>query len=176
MLGLPSCSFSFTVRQIVVRVIFFAGIWSVLTKGDMQSWPFALPSILLAVWISLLLAVQQEYSLLPSKLVRNLPYFLYKSLVSGVDVMVRILHPRLPIDPGLIEYSLTIPHEAGRVFLANSISLLPGTISARLSDNHLIIHTLDKGVPVLATIKELEVRVDSLYRLSSPINSNSVPS
>nr|MBF0222276.1 Na+/H+ antiporter subunit E [Desulfobulbaceae bacterium] len=176
MLGLPSCSFSFTVRQIVVRLIVCVGTWLVLTKGDIQSWPFALPTIFLAVWVSLLLAVRQEYSLRPSRVICNLPYFLYKSLISGVDVMVRVLHPRLPIDPGFIEYSLTIPHEAGRVFLANSISLLPGTISARLTDHHLIIHTLDKELSVLATIRELEVRVDSLYSPSSSINTNSVPS
>jgi hypothetical protein len=41
--------------------------------------------------------------------------------------------------------------------------LLPGTISAQLADNRLIIHSLDKGLPTLTTIRELEERIAGLY-------------
>jgi multicomponent Na+:H+ antiporter subunit E len=163
MLGLPSCHSRWHVRPIIFRIVLFAGIWFVLCEGDVQSWPFAVPTILLAVWVSLQLDDPQEHTPRLFMLARNLPFFLYKSLLSGVDVMVRVLHPQLPIAPGLIEYPLTISHEPGRVLLANSISLLPGTISAQLADNRLIIHSLDKGLPTLTTIRELEERIAGLY-------------
>ena len=116
------------------------------------------------------LASPQENTLRILVLVRYLPFFLYKSFVSGVDVMFRVLHPRLPIDPGLVDFPLTIPHQAGRIFLANSISLLPGTLSVRLNDQFLIIHVLDKGLPVLTTIQDLERRVAALYTFAPAID------
>ena len=146
------------------RLGLFGVIWLTLCGGEFGSWPFGLPAVILATWFDLQLAGgDQPRALRPLVLLRFLPFFFGKSILGGLDVMARVLNPRLAIDPGLVEFPLTIPHGRGRIFLANCITLLPGTLSARLADDHIIVHTLDKGLPVLATIQDLERRIASLY-------------
>ena len=148
------------------RLDLFALLWLILCRGDFTSWPFAVPTVILATWLSLRLSGHRPLGIRPLVLLHFLPFFIVKSIASAFDVMVRVLHPRLPITPGLIEYPLTISDDGGRVFLANSITLLPGTISARLTSDHLVIHTLDTNLPVLAMIKDLENRIMAFYRPS----------
>ena len=105
------------------------------------------------------------YLLKPVVLLRYLPLFVWKSIASGFDVMVRVLNPRLPIHPGLVHYPLSLTHEGARVLLANCITMLPGTISAQLKDDQLIVHTLDTTLPVHATIDRFERKIATIFRL-----------
>lgn len=145
------------------RLGLLAILWLIFCGGDLGSWPFGLPAILLATGLHLKLAGGQSPRLRPLILARFVPFFVVRSLVSGIDVMVRVFHPRLPIDPALVEYPLSIDHDSGRILLANCITLLPGTISARLSQDAIVVHTLDKGLPIVATIYDLEERIKKLY-------------
>lgn len=145
------------------RLVFFTILWLILCGGRLDSWPFGLPAVSLAAWLHLRLAARQESGLRPLLLLWFIPFFFTKSLASGLDVMVRVFHPRLPIDPALLEYPFTIRHQGGRILLANCITLLPGTISAQLVHDTIIVHTLDQGLPVLATIRDLEEQIAKLY-------------
>ncbi len=146
------------------RLGLFGALWFILCGGELGSWPFGLPTVVLATWVDLQLAGNgQTRALRPLILMRILPFFFWKSILGALDVMARVLKPRLPIDPGLVEFPLTIPPGGGRILLANCITLLPGTISARLADDRIIVHTLDKGLPVVAKIQDLEGRIASLY-------------
>lgn len=145
------------------RLGFFAILWLLFCGGELGSWPFGLPAILLATGLHHKLARGQGRRLRPLMLARFVPFFVVRSLASGIDVMVRVFHPRLPIDPALVEYPLSINHDSGRILLANCITLLPGTISARLSQDAIVVHTLDKGLPIVATIHDLEERIKKLY-------------
>ena len=149
--------------MILRRALFFSSVWLILSKADPDSWPFAIPSILIATWVSALLAVPNSQIFRPAILLAYTPYFAWKSLVSGVDVMVRVLHPALPIQPGLIYYTLSPGHESARVLLANCVTMLPGTISAQISDDQLVIHTLDKNMPIEATVNKLEKMVTDIF-------------
>jgi multicomponent Na+:H+ antiporter subunit E len=148
------------------RLVFFCGIWFILSKADLSSWPFALPTILLSTLISMcLVGPGDDHLLKPVVLLRYLPLFVWKSIASGFDVMVRVLNPRLPIHPGLVRYPLSFTHEGARVLLANCITMLPGTISAQLNDDHLIVHTLDTTLPVHATINRFERKIANIFGL-----------
>lgn len=131
---------------IVWRVGIFTCLWLIFCGGKLDSLLVGLPVIIVATWPHLFLAEHEGPRIRPLMLVRFVPFFWLRSLASAVDVMVRVCHPRLLIDPGLIEYPLAIAHESGRILLANCITLLPGTISARLTQDVIIVHTLDKGL------------------------------
>lgn len=150
------------------RFVLFGALWLFLSGADIRGWPFGLAATLAAVWLHLHLAGADPRGLRPLAVVRFIPYFVGLSILSGIDVMKRVLHPALPIDPALIDFPLRIDHEGGRVLLADCVSLLPGTISARLDPEVLLIHTLDKGLPVLATVRDLEKRIEKLYRRTAP--------
>ena len=61
---------------------------------------------------------------------------------SNVDVAKRVLSPSLPISPKMIQVTASQRTELGRVILANSITLTPGTVSVELQKDHVEVHAL----------------------------------
>jgi len=51
----------------------------------------------------------------------------------GFDVIWPAVHPVLPIEPGLINYMLRLPAELPRIFMAETVNLLPGTYGVLLT-------------------------------------------
>ena len=69
-----------------------------------------------------------------------IPYFLYLCVRSNLDVAYRVLHPDLPIRPGIVKVRTTLRSEMARTFLANSITLTPGTLSVDIDGQDLYVH------------------------------------
>lgn len=61
---------------------------------------------------------------------------------SNLDVAYRVLHPALPIRPGITKARTTLTSVPGRVLLANSVTLTPGTMSVDLVDDVLYVHRI----------------------------------
>ena len=55
--------------------------------------------------------------------------FLKEVVVANVDVAYRVIHPRLPIEPDVIELPLRVESDAAITTIANSITLTPGTLT-----------------------------------------------
>jgi multicomponent Na+:H+ antiporter subunit E len=160
-------------RSILVRVALFSVLWLVLTEGDLRSPFIALLSIIAATATSLVLGppadrASPHRSWGPAAMVRFLAFFMRESAHGGVDVARRALDPRLPLRPGYLHYRTRLPEGAGRVVLAGTISLLPGTLSTRLAGDALRIHVLDVALPAEETIRRLEGRVADLFGLPVP--------
>jgi multicomponent Na+:H+ antiporter subunit E len=66
--------------------------------------------------------------------------FLWEMIKANFDVAYRVVHPRMPIRPGIVKVRTRIRSEMGRVFLANSITLTPGTFTVDIKDDVLYIH------------------------------------
>ena len=58
-----------------------------------------------------------------------IPWELWQIVLANIDVAYRVLHPRMPIDPLIIEFETTLRGEFSLTTLANSITLTPGTIT-----------------------------------------------
>jgi multicomponent Na+:H+ antiporter subunit E len=77
------------------------------------------------------------------------PYFLYLCIRSNLDVAYRVLHPDMPIRPGIVKVRTGLKSEMAKTFLANSITLTPGTMSVDISGQDLYIHWINvKGETV----------------------------
>lgn len=72
-----------------------------------------------------------------------LPYFLFWCVRANLDVALRVIHPDVPIRPGIIKVRTTLNSEMARTFLANSITLTPGTLTVDLDDDQLYIHWIN---------------------------------
>lgn len=94
---------------------------------------------------------------------RFVPFFAYCSLKGGVDVAGRAFSPRLPLTPAMLDYSLRLPKGTARVFFANIVSLLPGTLSTDIRGDTLMVHVLDNTSPVFEQLQRLEVAVARLF-------------
>jgi multicomponent Na+:H+ antiporter subunit E len=62
---------------------------------------------------------------------------------ANVDVAYRVLHPRMPIKPGIVIIRTSLKSNIGRLILANSITLTPGTFTLDFVDDKLLIHWID---------------------------------
>jgi multicomponent Na+:H+ antiporter subunit E len=92
-----------------------------------------------------------------------LPWLLWQVLLSGIHVAYLILHPRLPIDPALLTYRTTLPDPAAIVIFGNSITLTPGTITAEVNDDELVIHAMDG--PSASGLGEMESTIARAFGL-----------
>ena len=93
-------------------------------------------------------------------------YFLWlvgRILQSGFHLSVLILHPALPIDPKLIRYRTKLREEAGIVLLGNSITLTPGTITAEINSQELLVHAMDDKSADDVTSQRLEQQIAGLF-------------
>ena len=70
------------------------------------------------------------------------PWLIKEIIVAAWDVAKRILHPRLPISPTLVEFVPTQTTEMGLTIHANSITLTPGTISVEVEPGRFLVHAL----------------------------------
>jgi multicomponent Na+:H+ antiporter subunit E len=69
--------------------------------------------------------------------------FLGELIKSNLDVAFRVLHPRLPINPGIVKVKTRLTSRLGRIALANSITLTPGTITVETKGDTFYIHWID---------------------------------
>ena len=53
--------------------------------------------------------------------------FIFECVKGNLDVAYRVLHPDLPIRPGMVKVKVGLKSDVGLTFLANSITLTPGT-------------------------------------------------
>lgn len=101
-------------------------------------------------------------------LLRFLPYFIGQSVRGGMDVALRALRGRRAVAPGFIVYRTGIRSPGVRVFFVNAVSLLPGTFSAELRGERVLVHTLDEGLPVHDRLLDLERRIRAVFGEDGP--------
>ena len=68
-----------------------------------------------------------------------IPLFAWECLKANIDVAYRVIHPVVPIRPGIVKVKTRLKSDTGLTFLANSITLTPGTMSVDVDrDNGFI--------------------------------------
>ncbi|HKI46155.1 MAG TPA: Na+/H+ antiporter subunit E [Balneolales bacterium] len=66
--------------------------------------------------------------------------FSWECLKANLDVAYRVLHPDLPIRPGIVKVKTSLKTDLGRTTLANSITMTPGTITVDIIDDYIYVH------------------------------------
>ena len=95
------------------------------------------------------------------------PVFLWEMLKANIDVAYRVLHPMLPIHPGIVKVKTTLKSDTALTFLANSITLTPGTLSVDIDTKKgfLYIHWIDvKTKDVEEATKTIVARFEKILR------------
>ncbi len=157
--------FLISTQGFLARVLLYGLLWVVLTGGRMESGLLGVPTVLMAAWIS---GKTQGFSTGRFSIsggVRFMGFFLKASLISGFDVIQRALHPRLSLHPDLIDYRLSLTTDTARIFMADVVSLLPGTLSANLAEANLTVHVLDCEMPIHTELRALEKRVAAMLEV-----------
>jgi len=66
--------------------------------------------------------------------------FLWECIKANFDVAYRVLHPGMPIKPGIVKVQLNIKSDLAKTMLANSITMTPGTIAVDVIDDVMYVH------------------------------------
>jgi multicomponent Na+:H+ antiporter subunit E len=74
-----------------------------------------------------------------------IPIFIWECIKANIDVAYRVGHPDTPINPGIVKVKTSLKSDTGLTFLANSITLTPGTMSVDIDEvnGFLYIHWID---------------------------------
>ncbi|MGD9015385.1 MAG: Na+/H+ antiporter subunit E [Candidatus Omnitrophota bacterium] len=133
-------------------ILFFLGllVWLGLC------WPINLPHILVGIlvagFVSFMtgdLFVKRPYVFKHASrylwFIYYLPMFIWECVKANIDVAYRVIHPNRPINPGIVKVKTSLKSDTGLTFLANSITLTPGTLSVDIDEQggFLYIHWID---------------------------------
>lgn len=64
-------------------------------------------------------------------------------LRANLDMARRVISPSLPIRPAMVRITTSLRSDLGRLVLANSITLTPGTLSVDVEGDSLLVHWID---------------------------------
>ncbi|MFP4516635.1 MAG: Na+/H+ antiporter subunit E [Desulfovibrionales bacterium] len=151
------------IAAFVFRLLLFGVIWWIMGEGAIHSPLAAVLIVTIAAWTSVFLVPPGMWKFRFASLPGFLSYFLYQSLLGGIDVAGRALTPRMLLNPDVVDYRLTLEREASRIFFVWIVSLLPGTAGVFLEDCTVRIHVLDARQSWKMRLEELEQRIGTLF-------------
>lgn len=138
---------SFRPIPFVISFVLLLAAWVMLTSSLQYQ------ELIAGIIVSIALAITLN-SILPKGGKGNLPVRIVKAfwflivlgkemVVANLDVAFRVLHPKMPIRPGIVEVKPGLDSEMGKVLLSNSITLTPGTLSMDWIGDSLFIHWIN---------------------------------
>jgi multicomponent Na+:H+ antiporter subunit E len=76
-------------------------------------------------------------------LIAYIPVFFWEMIKANLDVAYRVIHPRMPINPGIVLIKTNLKSDSGKLALANSITLTPGTLTMDVKGDNLLVHWIN---------------------------------
>ena len=125
--------------------------WPVTPSFGRLQWGDIAVGLVVAGFVALVMreVVTQQFARLldPRRYVWAVIYlivFTYYVVKASVDVAYRVLHPAMPIRPGIVRVKSTLRSASARTALANSITLTPGTLTVDVDkDGTFYVHWIN---------------------------------
>ncbi len=138
-----------SIKNFILSFIVLMAVWVLLNYEAFDIENIVL-GVILSLFISLVFCnkcnIFNDLKLTPKALLFSIIYvfvFIAELIKSNFDVARRVLTPSLPINPGIIEVKTKLKSKMGRLILANSITLTPGTLTIEMIEDRLFIHWID---------------------------------
>ena len=96
------------------------------------------------------------------RFIRFLPWLLWQIVLANIDLAIRTLHPKMPINPMLINFKNNLKTDLGMVILANSITLTPGTVTIDVNENEFLVHVISEKAAQSLISGEMQARVKKI--------------
>lgn len=159
-------------KSIGIMFLLLLAIWLILNNSlELQ---VILPGIGLSLIIALVFcsrcSVFDQIKLSPKALAYTIAFifvFLGALIKSNVSIAAKVLSPSLPINPGIVKAKTRLISPMGRMILANSITLTPGTLTVDTHENNLYIHCVnveeDMEVYAKNIVRKFEKYLEVIY-------------
>ena len=126
---------------------------------------FGAVSVGLVVWLAQRMDVVDHESV-PVHLTRQAatfwPWLLVEIVKSNIDVVRRVLDPRLPIERSIIRVPTGDMSPLRETIYANAITLTPGTVSLDVGDGEVVVHALSRKAADAVKEGEMARRVERM--------------
>ncbi len=155
-------------RRFLATALALSLIWGALTGFRSDALIFGLPAVLAGAGLVFLLPSRPGWRLSPRGALTFVLWFAAQTVRGAVDVALRAFSPAMPLRPGFRRYPIALPQGAPRVMFLNTITLLPGTLSAEIAGDQVIVHMLDTSADLNADLGALETRIAALFALNRP--------
>jgi multicomponent Na+:H+ antiporter subunit E len=133
----------------------FFWLWALLTFVWIAvSSSFAIESMITGALIAAVLAymfarrfaIWRGIRFSPTRLFHFIIYtgvFVIELVRANISMMRYVYSPRLSVEPGIVKVKTNLKSPIGRLALANSISLTPGSLVLDIGEDELVVHCLD---------------------------------
>lgn len=154
---------SVLIKSFVVRFLLFSAGWIVLLGGQRPSEFWLVVLFLTSTTVISIYSIPPgKWVLRPLGTIRFFFYFIKTAVKGGWDVGKRVFLKRVPTDPEFIAVN-HYRDPLKTLILAWVISLQPGTTSCMIKKKKIVIHVLDKKIPVAKEIITLQRRIDDMF-------------
>jgi len=154
-------------------VIWFLLVWPFDTVDKTLDLQSVIAGIVVAVFVGLYFGDKIERELRFTHVFKRvfwmiiyIPVFFWYVVIANLDVVYRVVHPDMPIHPGIVKVKTTLKNPAGRTMLANSITLTPGTLTVDITDDdYLYIHWINvKSDDIEQATRDIVARFEAFLR------------
>ncbi len=135
-------------RAVILVILCFL-LWLLLSR-EVHIWSLAAGIIfsILAALYSYAVFFEKEHFYRSDLLIRVEFLIIYalmliiQSYLASFELIYRIISGKY--NPGMVRIRIRLRSSIGKAFLANTISMIPGTLSVWLEGSHLFVHWFDK--------------------------------
>ena len=135
-------------RNFVYLFFVLIAVWLALTSSF--HWQELITGFFISLVLAIILHSNYHQLGLPPFSIKRLVYavvyivvLLVEIIKANLDVAYRVIHPKLPIKPGIVVIETRLKQDIAKLILANSITLTPGTFTLDILENKLLIHWIN---------------------------------
>lgn len=139
-------------------------LWTGFHWYDPASWVVGIPTALIGGALTLLLPTSAPLRLSPLGGLRFAIFAIVGILRGAVEVSM-CSFSKEKLRPGCLPYRTYLPEGRPRQLFAVAITLLPGTLTARIEDDVLTVHALSLSDATRTELAALEAHIAKLYKL-----------
>jgi multicomponent Na+:H+ antiporter subunit E len=157
----------------VIELLLLLGLWIALV------WSVQIADVLAGFLVSLV-AILLFSDIFPAEVFKMfhpvrlfwfflyIPVFLWAVVKSSLDVTYRVFHPEIPIRPGIVKVKTSLKSDIAKAFLANSITLTPGTLTIDFIGDNIYVHWInivseDPEVETKIIVKKFEKYLKKIF-------------
>jgi len=142
-------------RSSAIRGAMFFILWVILTLGNPSDLAVGIFAAIAATWVSRILLPPGAASSSFLPLLKFIGHFFHQSIIAGLDVARRAFDPKLPLNPGYVQFPCPLVAGPGRSAFCALSSLLPGTVPVKSdATGNILVHCLDTRQPVVEQLCE----------------------
>lgn len=92
-------------------------------------------------------------------------FYLEKSFLAGIDVALRAMSYKMPINPEIVRYNFKYTKGFFKIFFCWAVTLMPGTLSMKYNEDFVIIHILTFKSDIENNLDTLEKKVGEIQKI-----------